>query len=279
MQKHFDNMKFLYGNDVHVQIPNDIFKELSTHIKNRNGSTNIQQSSFAYSYIVIIAILYKYAHFVDIDNETYMQNADIKELLGYSRTTKSIDAIIKKGGVLDEIGLTTTTKDYPISFDYHATEKINNVAIRQFTTVSELGTGNTLLDSIKRIVKNRNYEIKEPKFSFEYNGFNGTLYDYSNTHKVTLEEVLTFIREENLDNIDFSIYCFLKSKCKGYESDSKAIGLHKIISNLGISKDAFYSHLDKLKLMGFVEVTHKGWVMGANKELEANTYHFKGVGK
>src|SRR5205085_6833882 len=105
MYEHFKNIEFLYGEDVSIQIPNGIFKKLSSNIKNRNGSTNIQQTSFAYAYIVMNAFLYKYAHFVDVDNGTYIQNADIKGLLGYNKVTKTIDYIIKKGGVLDMIGL------------------------------------------------------------------------------------------------------------------------------------------------------------------------------
>jgi hypothetical protein len=129
MYKHLENIGYLYGDGVSVQIPNGLFKDLSACIKNRNGSTNIQQVSFAYAYLVIIAFLYKYAHYIDIDNGTYIQNADIKELLGYSKTTKSIDNVIKKNGILDMMGLTETSKDYPIQFTINNNEKINNIPL------------------------------------------------------------------------------------------------------------------------------------------------------
>lgn len=110
MYEHFEGIKKLYGDSANVQIPNDIFKLLSSKIKNKNCSTNIKQVSFAYLYIILVSFLYKYTNFVYIDNGTYIQNTDIKELLGYSKTTKSIDSIIKKNGILDNIGLTITTK-------------------------------------------------------------------------------------------------------------------------------------------------------------------------
>jgi hypothetical protein len=142
----------------------------------------------------------------------------------------------------------------------------------------DLKTSDANYDLIKGIVKNRNYEIKEPTFLFLYKEDNGTLYEYSNTHKVTLNEIMRFISDENLNNIDFLMYCFFKSKCKNLKDDMKAIGLHIITLHLGIGKDAFYSHLKTLKDNRFIEVTHKGWVNGVEADsLEANEYYFKGV--
>jgi len=277
MYEHFKNIEFLYGEDVSIQIPNGIFKKLSSNIKNRNGSTNIQQTSFAYAYIVMNAFLYKYAHFVDVDNGTYIQNADIKGLLGYNKVTKTIDYIIKKGGVLDMIGLTETINNYPIRFFNHPTERINNIPLREYVTIKDIDNTDSHYDIIKGIVKNHNYAVKEPTFLFEYDDDNGTLYEFSNTHKITLNEFMKFIFNDSLDNIDFMMYCFFKSKCKGLKHDMNAIGLNYIVNELGIGKDAFYGHLEVLKKNRFLEVNHKGWVMGSSSELESNEYYFIGV--
>lgn len=277
MYEHFKNMEYLYGDDICIQMPNDIFKVLSSNIKSKSGSTNIQQSSFAYAYIVVVAFLYKYAHFVDIDNETYIQNADIKEFLGYSKTTKSIDSIIKKDGLLDEIGLTKTIKNYPIRFINSPCEVINNIPVKEFITMMNVDTDDVNYSMIKKIVKNRNYEVKEPLFLFEYNGNTGTLYDYSNTHRVTIREVLEFVRYDGLSNIDFSLYCFLKSKCKGFKDNTRQISLNFITFELGIGKDALYSHLDILESSHLIEVNHKGWTMHKTERTEANEYCFIGI--
>lgn len=279
MYEHLENLKQLHGDSIYVQVPNDIFRKLSKHIKNKNGSTNIQQSSFAYTYIVLMALLYKYAHFVDIDNNTYIQNADIKEMLGYSRTTKSIDSVIKKNGILDSIGLTTTTKQYPTSFYLDASEKFNEVSMRRFVTIDEMDESEISYKLIKDVVKNRNYEIKEVLFLFEREEENGTLYDYCNTHTVNLDEVLNFLKSDTLDNIDFYMYCFLKSKCKGYRANTNSIGLNTITLQLGISKDAFYSHLKLLEKRNYFDVAHKGWKTKTDEDeqLESNVYTFRGV--
>ncbi|QOV08222.1 replication initiator [Bacillus phage Kirov] len=280
MYEHFKNIEQLYG-DAYVQIPNGVFQQLSESIKNRK-QTNIQQSSFAYAYIIAVSFLYKYAHFVDIDNGTYIQNSDIKQILGYDKTTKTIDKVIKKNGILDSIGLLRTTKEYPIEVEY-TEETLNDMLMREFKTFNMLDADDINYSIIKSIVKNRNYEVKEPLFFFEYDGDTGTLYNYNNTHRITLKEFLSFVYDQNLDNIDFMLYCFFKYKCHGYDNNVRAIALYKITLEMGISRDTFYKRLQTLKDRGYVNVHHKGWVMpteatGTSESMEANEYQFRGVG-
>lgn len=276
MYEHFKNIKNLYG-DAYVQIPNGIFRDLSESIKTRN-KTNIQQVSFAYVYLVTIAFLYKYAHFVDADNSTYIQNSDIKQVLGYGKTTKTIDKIIKKDGVLEQLGLIQTTKDYPVSVEY-TEEKINDIRMREFVTVSMVADNN-YYNIIKGIVKNRNYEIREPLFFFDYDGDTGSLYNYERTHRITIDEYLNLIYDNDLDNIDFLLYAFFKYKCYGLPKNTKDLALYKICLEIGIGSDAFYSHLDLLEKKGYVDSIRKGWRVagdGFDSKIEANEYIFKGI--
>lgn len=272
VKEHFLNIEKLYG-DVGVQIPNSIFRDLSTEINN----TNVQQVAFAYAYLVAIAFLYKYTNFVDVDNGTYIQNADIKELLGYNRTTKSIDYVIKKGGLLDTIGLTETIKNYPIRFVQHPTETINNVPVREYVAIGDIDTNDINYTIIKGIVKNRNYTIKEPLFMTTSYGDReyGTMYSYECTHKIAIYEFLTFI-DGDIDIIDFLMYGYLKSKCKGYKDHMKALSLSKIIKELGMDKSTFYKHIHVLEGKDYVNVNHKGWKMNKD-EIELNDYFWKGV--
>lgn len=274
MIKHFKNIQYLYGGEAYVQIPNEIFKDLSTNIKSKNGSTNIQQSSFAYAYLICIVFLYKYAHFVDVDNGTYIQNTDIKQILGYSKSTKSIDKIIKKNGILEEIGLVETTKKYPVSVTY-SNDEYNKMKVREFTTIDMIDESFPTYDIIKDVVKNKNYEIREPKFLFEYKDDVGTLYDYSNTHRVTIKEFIKLVYDDTIDNIDFMLYFYFKSKCLHLHESTKAIPLLNIISEIGIGKDAFYSHLKNIKNHHMLSVTHKEWVNDG--EGESNEYKFIGI--
>lgn len=275
MIKHFKNIQYLYGNDAYVQIPNDIFRTLSKNIKNKSGNTNIKQSSFAYAYIICVSFLYKYAQFVDINNKTYIQNTDLKQILGYSKTTKSVDYIIKKDGVLEKIGLLKTIKDYPVSVMY-GEDEYNNFKIREFITLSMMDKSHPTYKIIKNIVKNKNYEVKEPVFMFKYNGGAGSLYDYSNTHRVTIKEFIKFICDEKLDNIDLMLYFFFKSKCYNLnKKNTKSISLLQITSDIGIGKESFYYHLKTIKDKGMLEVNHKGWI--SNGRGEPNEYRFIGI--
>lgn len=280
MQAHFRDIDRLYDK-ASVYIPNSVFRSLSTSIKNKKGGTNIQQTSFAYAYIVTISFLYKYASFVSIDNNSYIQNSDIKELLGYGRGTKTIDKVIKKNGVLDNLGLTRTTKDYPVIVVENPQEDINGIPIREYSLFSDLTDNDIQYNMIKSIVKNRNYEIKEPLFlthSYDDNDY-GTLYNFERTHEITLHEFLRFVFDNNLDNIDFLIYAFIKSRCKGYKMNKKSMAIYKIVSEIGIDRGTFYDHLEKLKKENFIKVNHKEWEMKGDeyKNMEANEYIWKGV--
>ncbi|PGO60696.1 hypothetical protein [Priestia megaterium] len=277
MYQHFKNIEKLYG-DASVRLPNGIFRQLSQAIKNRSGRTNIKQVSFAYGYLVTTAFLYKYAHYVDLDNGTYIQNNDIKELLGYDKTTKTIDRIIKKGGVLDELELTATTKEFPIEFYTDDEETINDIPLRIISTFDEMSPDHINYSKIKQIVKNRNYVVKEPLFltAFYEESDYGTLYSIERTHQITIKEFLKFMFSDDLNNIDFFMYGYFKSKCKGFDLNMRSLALGVIFGEMGMNANTFYNHLQVLKDKRYVSVHHKGWKVDAS-DLSSNDYYWLGV--
>ncbi|QPK89748.1 hypothetical protein IEN91_04725 [Bacillus velezensis] len=282
MRKHFENIEYLYG-DANVRLPNSLFKDLSEAIKSKNNKTNVQQVAFAYTYLVTVAFLYKYTHFVDTQNETYIQNADIKELLGYSRTTKSIDKIIKKNGVLDELGLTSTTRDYPVSFETCSGEKVNGISLREFVAISDIDNNDGNYSIIKSIVKNKNYEVKEPLFlttgykDREY----GTIYNIERTHRIDIREYIALVFDEGMTNIDFLMYAYFKSKCKGYKDNMRSMAVYKIIMEIGVDRSTFYNHLRVLKEKKYIHVNHMEWKWRAKggdyEDMESNQYFWRGI--
>lgn len=277
MRKHFENIKLLHGN-ASVRIPNEIFIMLSSSIKSTKGTSNIQQVSFTYCYLILISFLYKYAHFVDINNRTYVQNSDMKEILGYNRGTKTVDKIIKKGGVLDELGITSTIKDFPVAFNKHSQkEVINGICIREYTFISEVAHESNY-NIYKEAVKNRNYEVKEPLFithGWEGREY-GTLYATEKTHQVTIDELLHFIFDKKACPIDMIIFFYFKSKCRGFKNDMRTIPLEKILFEIGIEKKAFYRHIAFLKENKYIRINHKGWKANVS-DSELNEYFWKGI--
>lgn len=264
MKHHFENMKFLYGENISVQLPNSIFLLLAKNTKDS------RQASFCYAYLVAVASLYKYAHYVDLDKKTYIQNSDIKQLLGYSKTTKSIDYLIKKDGVLDSLGLTETTKDYPIRFDFDKDDDINGIHIREFTTINDCDD-----EYVKSIVKNRNYTVKEPLFlttGYDDRDF-GTLYSLENTHEITINEIMMMFTDL-IDTLDFMIYAYLKSMCKGMKKNKSRISLETIYSDTYIPSITFYRHIKNLENNNLLNVLHQGWKA---KDYSSNEYIWMGI--
>lgn len=275
---HFDNIKYIYGN-ANVKIPNEIFYKLSQNIRSENRGANVKQISFTYTYLITISFLYKYAHFVDLDNKSYIQNADIKEMLGKSRKTKTLDKIIKGGGILDNLNITRTTNNYPIRFYTNQEEKINNIPLREFITINDIDKNDINYGLVKQIVKNRNYEIKEPLFltiSFDDREY-GTLYDVSRTHEITIDEFIMFIFDDQFDNIDFLIYGYIKSKSKCSKQNRLTKSVNNIINELGIDKVTFYSRTEKLKGLKIIDVTRKEWKVSKNNKSSPNDYTWIGI--
>lgn len=251
---------------------------LSDTIKGKNNKSNVQQIAFAYSYIVAVSFLYKYTHFVDLNNETYVQNADIKEILGYNRNTKTIDKVIKKDGILDLMGITRTTKNYPIYHIDDLSNSINGIPIRELTYIEDIEKDDGIRMILKDIVRNRNYEIKEPLFMSEAFGNRdySTIYSYESTHKITLDEFIDIIFDEETNNVDFLLYCYFKCKCKGFKKDTRMISLNTITRDTGMDSSTFYRHISILKERKYIDVEHKGWQTDFNT-VESNDYCWKGI--
>lgn len=269
MYSHLTSIMELHGKDAYVQIPNGIFRDLSTNIK------SFQQISFAYSYLVLNAFLYKYAHYVDINNKTYIQSRDAKQILGYNAGTKSINYLIKKGGLLDSINLTESSKNYPILMNY-SEEKINNTKMIDHVMLNDM-IDTDYHRTLKSVVKNYNFEVKIPLFLFEYQDDVGTLYNYGKTHKVYLNEFIDIIYDDKLKTIGFLLYMYFKSKCYGYKQNKNKISLDTIRKDTGICRDTLYEYMNRLKENNYLEVKHRGWRSNNYGRTESNEYTFRGV--
>jgi hypothetical protein len=92
-----------------IFMPNEIFEEL------KNNISNTQQLTFAYSYLYLITYLYRHCKYYNVGD---IDGNKIKEILGYSSNTRSINPIIKKGGLLDQMELTSTEKDFPTEWHF-----------------------------------------------------------------------------------------------------------------------------------------------------------------
>lgn len=98
-----------------IFMPNEIFDDLKGAIPD---SPHI---AFAYSYTYLAAWLYRYSKHIS-PTEGFIDNVKMKQILGYNENYKKLDYLIKKNGLLDQLGYTETVKDFPTSWTYDEME-------------------------------------------------------------------------------------------------------------------------------------------------------------
>jgi hypothetical protein len=241
----------------HIYIPNEIFDDFKV-------IESTTQRAFAYSYYYYINYLYRYCMWIDGDGEKFTQER-IKQKIGYSPTNKKINHIIKKDGVLDQIGYTETTNNYPLSYSYHED-------FIEFSTISEFK------DQIIS-ANDRNFRIKKPIKSFyryplsqKQDFLDGTYYQVEYTHRINYSIFNNIMSNEELQTVGFYIYAYLKHKSDifklGYQRSFVALG-----QELGFSDKTIRKYVDKLEELGLIKVLRMKFDMSLQEDQrEANVY-------
>lgn len=247
-------------------VPNEIYEDIQkSNIKNIH-------IPFAFSYYYLISWLYRYAKYSSIT----LDNKDIKEILGYSRTFPEVDYIIKKNGMLDQIGYTETTKNYPIVWELNDDEL-------EFTYL------NNLEEDMQKIIKgtrSRKYTIKLPIKAFhrymndvemkqEYDsGYtDGTFFEVDNTHMIPFEVFVYCMENKNIGRTGFYLWSFLQSKCQLYGGFD--ITVDDLSAKTSLPRSTLCSYLDKLKSYRMIDFQHNQdfFCLSLNdSEKKANTY-------
>jgi hypothetical protein len=245
--------------EVNVYVPNEIFQDLKDSEMNRSNHL-----AFAYSYYYLCCWLYRYCKYGHANIDVKM----VKGMLGYSPNSKDIDFIIKKNGILDQMGYTFSSTDYPIAWDF------NNGDIL-FTMLSELE------DDIRKMVreqKGKNYKIKIPvkglwrdKQSEDEGIEDGTFYDISNTHMIPYDVFDKCMNDKELGCTGFYLYGYLKYRCQWHEKYNSSF--EHIGNDTGVSKNTVEKYLFKLEQKGLVnrEEGESRFIDGQFKR-DANTY-------
>lgn len=242
-------------------MPNEIFNDLKTiHDK---GSSHV---AFAYSFYYLISWLYRYAKYGELDIDVKM----IKEVLGYNADNKKVNYLIKKNGLLDEIGYTYTDNDYPIAWDFNDGDIL-------FTMLSDMD------DEVKKIMikqKGRNFKIKVPvkaiwrnKESEEENIWDGTFYDISYTHEMLFDVFVKCMENEDLGVTGFYLYGYLKYRCQWFDGKFNR-SIENIANDLGMSRNTADKYLTNLTKYGLINYQENENYMFYNEKIvrEAHTY-------
>ena len=236
-------------------MPNEIFTDLKGSI------SSSKHAAFAYAYYCYTDMLYRYCMY---HADRAMNQSEIKADLGISPTEKRLDYIIKKDGILEQIGYIQTITDYPLSWNL-------DEGFIQFTSQKEYKQNNKISDIT--IISQKTTKVKYPIKSFhrteesrEDRLLDGTYYDLSWTHEITYETLRSIVSDPELGYMGFYIYGYIKSK-NGLGRREYQLSTRQAKQELGMSKNTFLKYASKLEEKRYLLVKR-----GNKEEREANLY-------
>ncbi|MCJ7986964.1 hypothetical protein MUB16_28485 [Priestia sp. OVL9] len=257
-----------------VFIPNGVFELLAT-----NEELNTVKSfhhAYAYSYLWLSAWLYRNAKYTN----DYTKD-DIKEIIGFSKTYLKFNYVMKKGGVLDKLGLTVEDKikNAPIHYEWED-------GVLEFYNQEEYDKTFLHEDQIEEnkasgiYKRNPNGTYKIPAFGV-YNEDGeyglGTFFGYvENTHQVDFEVFVKCMTNPELGAEAFYLYAFLTWKC-AVAGGTIEISGEKILTDTGMKHTSKEKALKGLKKFGLIDCYPADYYKGAGKGDGASVYVVKGI--
>ena len=252
-------IEFLQYNEkeCRVQMPNEIFDDIG-----KMEFKTIERKAFLYSYYYLLLWLYRYAKYGSIK----ITVKDIKEILGYSRKYDVLDYIIKKDGMLDQLGYTESTTDFPVTWEFE-----NGL---EFTYFSDMDK-----DTRKIVSRGSNYKIKVPVKGLHrtqesrIEGIeDGVFYEIENTHRIDFDVFAECI--EKVGCKGFYVYGYLKYNCDKFTN--YRISLILLAREIGVHKDVLCDIVKSLVNIGLVHCYYNGYTVYDSKDNKyaksANTY-------
>lgn len=259
----------------YLLMPNEVIEKL-VKCKELEDSTAV---AVAYAYTYLITYMYRYAKYgVMAFEETSVKG--IKKMLGLSPTNNTYDYIIKKGGVLDQLGITKTLSmtQSPIAV---WVDMEHDFEFPEFQLFADLE------DETKEIILNgqtmKKRTFKYPVLALEERepieglACNGTIFgagkDY--THMIPMEAFLKCMSNPELGATAFYLYAFIRARYG--KNKSVQISLNGISDNSGIRPTTRDKYLKLLRQYGMIGVQVEDFVVGrddynAHIETESNTY-------
>ena len=197
--------------------------------------------TFAFSYYWLVSYLWKYSKY----GYREINNQDIKRILGVSPVEKRMDYITKKKGVLDSIGLTETTRNFPINTTI--TEQDGIVV----TTLSDVD------DEIAQdFLKNYNsrYECKKPLLQYERDGKAGMMFSKDDVLSISVFEFTRCVLCPEIGFDGFYVYAYLKYRVKMLGKQAVNIYYAELEKQIGYKHRRIRTLVQNLVLAGLIEV-------------------------
>lgn len=242
-----------------LALPNELFMQIQTMVS--QGKLKPTHCGFVWSYVYFMTYLFRYCKW----NEFQPTSSEIKSILGYTSTNKTLDYIIKKNGLLEQEGLLTTIEDFPILYEYDELDKA-----LFFTFAGEL-------EGLDYFREQRNLSkrvtCKYPEFAFPSEEYDGTFYNSECTTIVEFDVFARCMSDKELGVNAFYIYSWLKHK-NDLHSDYKTTR-KRLAKELHLSEGTLHKYFDTMRSYRIVDVIYnmeyfsKGW---EQHERESSTY-------
>lgn len=225
-----------------LRIPRDAFDDFKSFM-NLIWCVSLEKRA-SKKHLQFLFVLYIVLNEISNYNSIPLSIQQIKELLGYSRGTDSIDYLIKDKGELDNFEM-TFTKSFGVNQNYILLQE----KAKSFKT--------------KRL--HRKYKITSSSVTGNYVMLNTEVLMYMLFHakKIKVEGIY--------------LYCYMLTKCgndgKGNYKQTTIL-TDKIIRETGISKNSIQKYLGILEEYGLLEIERGGYIFNENQfeGKEVNSY-------
>lgn len=232
-----------------IYVPNEIFQDF----KNGIGITTPSHLSFAYSYYYLSCYLYRYTKYGLGDKFT---DSTILAYLGYSPSTKKLNYITKKNGLLDQIGYTMTTNDFPVDWN------LDEYGMPKFTLYKEFCKENQEL--IMNPQQSKNFKVKFPVKAFYRHDWSliekvhdGTFFEADNTHCIDVDKFIKIMSNDKLGTTGFYLYGFLVYKCNKHNNNYMTT-FNYLNDDIGVSVRTLKDYVKELGTSGLIKVQNNG---------------------
>jgi hypothetical protein len=224
--------------------------------------------AFFLSYYYLSSFMYRNLVHSKIAEVSMFSPTNLKRLLSAGRISQTYDYIVKKKGMLEQLGWTVTERDYPIYFN------IENGEIVDVVSLIQARNDGYILDDLPKTF----YIHKPLKAFYRYENnddqkyFDGHFFDYKETIKVLTEAFVSILSNKVLGFSGFYFYCYLRYKSnqiffKKYRG--MPISHEKIAKDIGLRPKTLQNFTRELKQMGLIDVQHR--VKKSNVFLASNT--------
>jgi hypothetical protein len=279
-----------------IYLPNKIFEELTncdlfkknnrtiyqTGASINKGKANVNHIAFAFSYLYVISYMYRYAKFIYKDKFGSHVFIDDKILFKICNTSPfstgkdGVNYVVKKGGVLEQLGYIRKEKDYPVTVrfnkDWDYTGESSHFEL-DFSMNSQIEYTSDYNNFSRKSV---NYPIRafcnDDKDDDE-NDLNGYFFVVDNTVEIDINVFIFCMSRKEISTLGFYLYSYIKSK-SNYYGGSYNRALSSLINDTGIQRTKLTELLKTLERYNMITNNHRPFVVDLppSKKIPANSY-------